>query len=121
MRLLRQVIGLALIITAWINPLSLGENFRIVLFILGFDMISLIVKILAFVMNYFIGIGIGWILILSILADVVTKFLFKKSFLGLVLNPLAVFAILYLSNLGLEIAIIVAGIDLILNMTKKWV
>jgi hypothetical protein len=121
MDLLRQVIGLALIIVAWIDPLSLGESFRIVFFILGFDMISLLVKFLTFGIDYFLGIGIGWVLILSIISDIVTRFFFAKSFLDLILKPLAVFAILYLSNLSLEIAIIVAGIDLLLNMTKKWV
>jgi hypothetical protein len=121
MGILRQVIGLALIIIAWLNPMNLGENFRIVLFILGFDMISLLVKFVAFGIDYFLGMDIGWVLILSIIADIVTKFFFAKSFLDLVLKPLAVFAILYLSNLSLEIAIIVAGIDLLLNMTKKWI
>jgi hypothetical protein len=121
MNILRQVIGLTLITIAWFNPLSLGESFRIVLFILGFDMISLLVKFIVFGIDYFLGIGIGWVLILSIIADLVTKFLFVKSYLDLALKPLAVFAILYLSNLGLEIAIIVAGIDLLLNMTKKWI
>jgi hypothetical protein len=121
MNILRQVIGLVLIIIAWVNPLNLGENFRIILFILGFDMIFLFIKFLVFGIDYFLGIGIGWFLIFSIIAEVVTKFFFAKSFLGLLLKPLAVFAILYLSNLSLEIAIIVAGIDLLLNMTKKWI
>ena len=121
MGILRQVIGLALIIIAWINPLNLGENFRIVLFILGFDMISLFIKFLVFGIDYFLGIGIGWILIISIIADVVTKFFLVKSFLDLIVKPLAVFAILYLSNVSFEIAVIVAGIDLLLNMTKKWI
>ncbi|MDI6826528.1 MAG: hypothetical protein QMD36_05100 [Candidatus Aenigmarchaeota archaeon] len=120
MGLLRQTIGLALIVLAWFDPLNLGIKFRIVLFILGFDMVSLLVKFVVFGIDYFLGIGIGWILLLLVAAEIVTKFLFVKSFLDSVLKPLAVFVILILSNLGLEIAIIVAGIDLLLNMTKKW-
>ena len=121
MKLLREVIGLALIIIAWVDPLNLQDNIRMVFFILGFDMISLFIKFIAFGIDYFVGLGIGLVLIFSILAEIITKFFFSKSLLSLVLKPLAVFAILYLSNLSLEIAIIVAGIDLLLNMTKKWV
>jgi hypothetical protein len=121
MNLLRQAIGLALIILAWLDPLNLGINFRIVLFILGFDMVSLLVKFLVFGLDYFLGIGIGWTLLLLIAAEIITKFLFVKSLIDLIIKPLAVFAILILSNLSVEIAIIVAVIDLLLNMTKKWI
>jgi len=121
MDILRQVIGLALIVIAWVNPFSLAESFRMILFILGFDMITFLFKFVALGIDYFLGLGIGLLLTMSILADVVTKFFFPKSFLDLILKPLAVFFILYLSNLGLEISIIVAGIDLLLNITKKWI
>jgi len=120
MKLLKEVIGLALIFLAWLDPLKIGTSFRIILFILGFDMVSLLVKFLVFGIDYFLGIGIGWTLLLLIAAEIITKFLLMKSLIDLIIKPLAVFAILILSNLSLEIAIIVAGIDLLLNMTKKW-
>jgi hypothetical protein len=121
MSILRQIIGLFLIFLAWLNPLNLEPKFRIVLFILGFDMITLIVKVVVFGIDYFIGLGIGWALFLLVIVELITKFLLVKFFLDLILKPLVIFAILILSNLSLEIAIIVAGIDLLLNMTKKWI
>lgn len=126
MNIVRQTIGLALIVIAWIDPFSLGLPFRIVLFVLGFDMLSLIIKIGIFIAEYLLsyffefGVGIGWVLILLIIAEVVTKFLFFKWIIDLIIKPVAVFVILFYSGIIWEAAIIVAGIDLLLNLTKKW-
>ena len=126
MNIIRQTIGLALIILAWIDPFSLGLPFRIVLFVLGFDMLSLIIKVGIFIAEYLLshffglGVGIGWVLILLVIAELVTRFLFLKWIVDLVIKPVAVFVILFYSGIIWEAAIIVAGIDLLLNLTKKW-
>jgi len=126
MNILRQTIGLVLIVIAWIDPFSLGLPFRIVLFVLGFDMLSLIIKFGIFIAEYLLsrffgfGVGIGWVLILLVIAELVTRFLFLKSIVDLIIKPLAVFVILFYSGIMWEAAIVVAGIDLLLNLTKKW-
>ena len=126
MNILRQTIGLALIVIAWIDPFSLSLPFRIVLFVLGFDMLSLIIKVCVFVAEYLLGhffgfgIGIGWILILLVIAEVITNFLLFKWVIDLIIKPITVFVILFYNGIIWEAAIIVAGIDLLLNVTKKW-
>lgn len=126
MNILRQTIGLALIVLAWIDPFSLGLPFRIVLFVLGFDMLSLMIKVGIFIAEYLLshffgfGVGIGWVLILLLIAEVITRFLFLKWIVDLIIKPVVVFVILFYSGIIWEAAIIVAGIDLLLNLTKKW-
>lgn len=121
MNILREVSGFALILLAWFNPLGLSLSTQIVFFVLGFDMISLPVKVLVFTGDYFLGLGIGWVLMLLVIAEIVTRFLIVNFLFSLIIKPLVVFVVLYLSGLSFEIAIIVAGIDLLLNMTKKWI
>ena len=92
MNILRQTIGLVLIILAWVDPFSLGMPFRIVLFVLGFDMLSLMIKVGIFISEYLLsyffgfGVGIGWILILLLIAELVTKFLFFKWIIDLIIK-----------------------------------
>ena len=120
MGIFRQLIGLALIIIAWFNFLGLGDIARIVVFIIGFDMLNLFSKILVFGVDYFIGLsGLGLILGLIVLVEAVATLLFLGKFLNYILKPLAVFIILFTNGIALEIAVIVAGIDLLLNMTKR--
>jgi hypothetical protein len=126
MNILRQTIGLVLIIIAWLNPFGFGLPFRIVFFVLGFDMLSLVIKIgvffVEYLLNYFFdfGVGIGWILILLVIAEIITKFLLFKWVIDLIIKPVAVFVILFYTGIIWEAAVIVAGIDLLLNLTKKW-
>jgi len=126
MNILRQTIGLILIVIAWIDPFSLGLPFRIVLFVLGFDMLSLVIKVGIFIVEYVLshyfgfGVGIGWFLILLLVAELMTKFLLFKWIVDLIIKPVLVFVILFYNGIIWEAAIIVAGIDLLLNLTKKW-
>jgi len=126
MNILRQTIGLVLIVIAWIDPFSLGLPFRIVLFVLGFDMLSLVIKLGIFIVEYLLshyfgsGVGIGWFLILLLIAELMTKFLLFKWIVDLIIKPVLVFVILFYNGIIWEAAIIVAGIDLLLNLTKKW-
>ena len=120
MGIFRQFIGLVLIIIAWFNFLDLGDIARIIVFIIGFDMLNLFSKILVFGVDYFIGLsGLGLILGLIVLVEVLATLLFLGKFLNYILKPFAVFIILFTNGIALEIAIIVAGIDLLLNMTKR--
>ncbi len=115
----RQIIGIGLIIIAWLNLLGLGDVPRIIIFILGFDMLSLFSKILIFGIDYFLGLsGLGWILLLLVIVELVARFLFLGKFVNYILKPFAIFIILFLNGIALEIAVVVAGIDLLLNMTK---
>ncbi len=119
--MLRQVIGLALIVLAWFNPLGLDVTLQAVLFILGFDMTSLWVKIGVFLLDFFLDFStLGIPLVLLVVAEVVSRFILVGYLVDYILKPVAVFAIIYLNGFGIEIAIIVAGIDLLLNMGKKW-
>ena len=125
MNILRLTIGLILIVLAWFDPFNFGLSFRIVLFVLGFDMLSLVIKIGIFIVDYLlsyylVGVGIGWMLILLLIAEVITKFLFLKWIVDLIVKPVVVFVILFYNGIIWEAAIIVAGIDLLLNLTKKW-
>ncbi len=122
MGILKQTIGLALIVLAWIDPLELGMTFRMLLFILGFDLVHLIPKIIVFVADYVYDLsGLGWMLLLLIGAESALELLKLKSFINLIVKPLVVFSIIYLNELGLELAVIVAGIDLLLNIGKKYI
>ena len=121
MNLIRETIGLILIFLAWVDPFNFSFPIRIALFILGFDMISWILKLLIFGIDYFIGFGIGWVLLILLAVELITTFLLMRFVFDLILKPAAVFLALYLSNVSFEIALIAAGIDVILNLTKKWI
>ncbi len=122
MDILKQTIGLALIILAWLDPLELGMTFQVLLFILGFDLVHLIPKVIIFMLDYFYDLsGLGWMLLLLIGVESALELLKIKSFINLVAKPLVVFLIIYFNNLGLELAVIIAGIDLLLNIGKKYI
>ena len=116
----RQLFGIALILIAWFNYFALGDTMRIVAFVIGFDLLTLFPKFLIFGLDYFIGLsGLGWILILSIIAELIAKMIFLGKFINYILKPAAIFIILYTNGITLDVSAIVAGLDLLINMTKK--
>ena len=122
MNILRETIGLAFIILAWLDLLELGIIFRVLFFIIGFDLMSLISKIMIFGLDYYLDIlGLGWTLLLLIGAEAAVSVLKLSLYLNTIIKPLIVFLIVYLNEFGLTLALIIAGMDLILNATKKYI
>ena len=115
MKLLRELVGFALVVLAWVNPFDFELKIRILMFILGFDAMSILPKIAVFALDYIIGFArLGFTLLILVAAEVIVLLLEIKK-LNLIIKPIAVFVISFLS-VGLQPALIIAGIDLLLNI-----
>ncbi|MBD3155959.1 MAG: hypothetical protein GF368_04880 [Candidatus Aenigmarchaeota archaeon] len=122
MKILRSLIGILLITFAWVDPFELGLEFQILLFILGFDLMELLVKIGVFVADLYFDIsGLGIYLVALIGIEALVYALKLKKLVGYIVKPLAVFGIVYLNGLGWQLGLIVGGIDLLLNFSKKYI
>lgn len=117
MRFLFELIGLAMILFSWFNPFGLDMMIRVLIFLLGFDMFGIIPKIAIFVIDYLFGFAwLGWTLLIMVAAEAIVMLISKK--INLIVKPVAIFAVSYLA-LGLQPALITAGIDLLLNIGMK--
>jgi hypothetical protein len=117
MGLLSEIVGLILIVVAWFNFFNFSLPARILLFILGFDMTGLAFKIGVFALSYFFLpflSTLAWALLLLTAVEVISSFLLI-GLLGKVIKPIAVFFIGYFV-VGIEFALILAVIDLLLNL-----
>jgi len=109
---------------AWFNPLALDMLVRVALFILGFDMMGMAAKLAVFALNFFwpvLGDAFGtfsWTLLLLVAAELIIMIIEVERPYRLFVKPAAVFATAFIS-LGLKPALIVAGIDLLINLTHK--
>jgi hypothetical protein len=125
MSFIREVIGFILIFIAWYNPFNLNQMLLISIFILGFDAMSLIPKSIFFVVyNLFPFLGqsfgyLSWTLILLVCAELMIWILKTEKSINLVIKPLTVFVTAYLALKDFQLALMVAGIDLLLNLTHK--
>ena len=118
--LLRQVIGLGLIFFSWLDPFYWGEEFQIVSFILGFDMMTLFPKIIIFGIDYFWNIsGYGLFLLIQVAEDIVFDFFTLGRVIELIAKPLVVFSIIFFNGFGFWLAAIAAVMDFIFNWEKK--
>lgn len=123
MGLIRSAIGLVLIFLAWFNPLSLGLPIQIMLFIIGFDATGSALKVLLFLFNLLFpllgeaGNFLTWTLLLLVVGELVMSSLKMASLVRMV-KPLIVFATVFLGMGNFQLAMIVAGIDLILNLKR---
>jgi hypothetical protein len=118
--LLRQLIGLFLIFLSWLDPFSWGEDFQIVSFILGFDMMTLLPKIIIFGIDYFWDIsGYGLFLLIQVAEDLVFDYFTLGRAIELIVKPLVVFSIIFINGFGFWLAAIAAVIDFIFNWEKK--
>jgi len=121
---LRTLAGLLITLFVWFNPFALGMLVRVALFILGFDMIGMGVKIAVFVLNFFFPVfgdtfgTFSWTLLLLVLAELVIATIEVERPYRLLVKPAAVFITAYLA-LGLQPALVVAGTDLLINLTHK--
>jgi hypothetical protein len=122
MNILREGLGTLVIVIIWTGSVSMGLEAKILLFILAFDLMSLVPKIAIFILDFFMDIsGTGIFLLGLVVAEAVVQLLDINLLFGYVLKPLAVFGILYASNISMPIAALGAGIDLLLNISKQYI
>ncbi|MHA1778617.1 MAG: hypothetical protein ACTSYN_03505 [Candidatus Heimdallarchaeaceae archaeon] len=96
---------------------------RIVLFILSFDVMSVLLKVGIFLLNLLFPLGtsfgyLSWTLLFLFLSELVVAYTKLYKHYRLVIKPAAVFTVAYLA-LDLQPALIAAGIDLLINLTHK--
>lgn len=124
MKVFLRLVGIVLALFAWFNPLGLDMMLRVSFFILGFDMMGIIAKIGIFALNFFFPVfgnmfGIfSWTLLLLFASELVVLLTPIAQEYRLAIKPLAVFVTAFLP-LGLQPALVVAGIDLLVNMTDR--
>jgi hypothetical protein len=126
MGMITRVAGIALAALAWLNPLALPSALQIALFILGFDMSGLVGKVALFAIIFLLppvfGPEVGAFVIALFVMLVVELLIFAfeiDRWYRLLLKPGAVFIAAFLA-LGFQPALIVAGVDLLINMASKW-
>jgi len=124
MRTALTIAGLLIALIAWFNPFALDELVRVALFILGFDMMDMLPKLAVFTLNFFFpafGNAFGmfsWTLLLLFAAELVIMVVEADRPHRLLVKPFAVFTTAFLS-LGLQPALLLSGIDLLINLTHK--
>ena len=124
MRSLLTFAGLLLTLFAWFNPFALDTLLCVALFILGFDMMAMSAKVIVFALNFLFpafGDAFGafsWALLLLFMAELVITVVEAERPYRLLVKPAAVFGTAFIS-LGLQPALVVAGIDLLINLTHK--
>jgi len=119
---LKQLLGILLIVLAWLDPFELGTSFQVLFFILGFDLVGFFMQIVIFAADMLLGISdLGWHLIIFIMVEGLFYFLKIKTLFSYVVKPLVVFGIIFMGGFGWELGVIVGGIDLLLNVGKKYI
>lgn len=122
MSLLKDGLGLFLILLSWFNPFSFILPIRVAIFILGFDAMSILPKVLLSIIYLFfplLGETVGfmfWTLLILVGTEVVASLLEKEGVVKMMIKPIIVFAAVFLGLNDLQLALIAAGIDLILNL-----
>lgn len=126
MGMITRVAGVAFAALAWFDPLGFPLALRVALFILGFDMAGLVGKVVLFAIIFLLppvfGPEVGAFVIALFVMLVAELLLFAFEFdrlYRLLLKPGAVFVAAFLA-LGFQPALIVAGVDLLINMASKW-
>ncbi len=116
----RTIIGIVLILSSWIDPFNFGMEFAAVAFILGFDLMPLISKIVIFGIDFWLSIsGFGGFLLIQIAESIIFHFFALGRIVELIVKPAIVFFLIYISNLPVWLALVVAAIDFFLNYQKK--
>lgn len=116
----RQIIGLILIFLSWLDPFQFGQDFQIVAFILGFDIMTIIPKVIIFGIDYFWDIsGYGLFLLIQLIEDLIFHFFTLGRIIELVTKPAIIFVIIFINGFGFWLALLIAGIDFLLNFQNK--
>ncbi|MEM5879137.1 MAG: hypothetical protein QXU74_01445 [Candidatus Aenigmatarchaeota archaeon] len=122
MEFIKNLLGLALIFLSWFNPFALPFSFRLTLFIIGFDLTSWFAKLLLFIINFFFpllgeqGLFLVWTLLLLVVAEFIFSNFKILKILTTISKPLIIFFSLFFALKDFQLALIIAGIDLILNL-----
>ena len=117
MGLIKDFLGIILIFVSFFNPFDLNFPFRILLFILGFDLMSFLPKIALFLFDYFFGFsGLGILLVLLLFADILVKAIFEG--LALIAKPLLVFILLYFVFPDLALSFAAGAINFLINFVS---
>jgi hypothetical protein len=122
-KFLGNMVGLALILLSWFGPFGLGLQVRVVLFIIGFDTMNMLPKVGIFLLNMLIPLSaafgyLSWALLILFFSELLIAYTEAYKPYRLIIKPAAVFIVAYLA-LGLQPALIAAGIDLLINLTHK--
>jgi hypothetical protein len=118
------IVGIILAVIAWFNPFALDMLIRVAIFIIGFDMMGIWPKVIIFLIGFFFpffGESFGmfsWALVFILLAELLVIVLGAGKPYRLFIKPSAVFLTAFFS-LGLQPALVVVGIDLLINLTHK--
>ncbi|MHC4751284.1 MAG: hypothetical protein ACYTFW_15610 [Planctomycetota bacterium] len=124
MKAFLTLVGLLVMLFVWFNPLGLDMLLRVALFILGFDMMWVVLKIVIFGINFvfpIFGEGVemfSWTLLLLTAGEIVLIAFEADRPFRFIVKPFVVFAAVFIS-LGIQPAVALAGIDLLINMTTK--
>ncbi len=96
----KDIIGLALISAAWANPLGLDLIARALLFVLGFEIMSMFVKVgvLALSVFFYQTFGLLFSLILAGMfgLELLLSFVISGLIFGIILRPVVLFAASFL-------------------------
>ena len=116
----KLIIGLTLLLAAWIDPFGLGRDFQIVAFILGFDLIPLIPKLIMFGVDFFYNItGLSTSLFFMLAEEIILDFFIIGKIINLAIKPAIIFILIAINGLPVFLALAVAAIDFLLNLEKK--
>ena len=122
MGFLRQAAGLCLMLTSWFNLLSLTSEWRIILFIIGFDLVSLFPKLIIFGLDFFFELlepMLAWTVLLLIIAELLARFLISGFLLDFIVKPLILFLVAYFNGLNVPLCLLVSLIGVAINLLKK--
>lgn len=119
-----SLVGIFLMLFSWFNPFGLDLMLQIIIFVIGFDMTHVYVKILTFWINFLFPIGGGafdyfsYFLLGMLGLDVLVAILSLVEWYGLILKPLFIFTLGFYT-IGFQPALIISGLDLALNLKPQ--
>ena len=122
MGIFRQLLGLSLIFISWFNPLSLTSEWRVILFILGFDLVSLLPKVIIFGLDFFFELLeplLAWTVLLLIIVELLARFLISGFLLNFIIKPIILFLVGYLNGLSTSLCLIISTIGVAINLIKR--
>ncbi len=114
------IIGIVLLFAAWTDPLDLGKDFQTVVFILGFDLIPLIPKLVMFGIDYYYNIsGLSGTLFIMLAEEIILNAFIIGKVINLFVKPAIIFILIAINGYSVYLALVVAVIDFFLNREKK--
>lgn len=116
----KLLIGFTLLLSALMDPFELGADFQTIAFILGFDLIPLIPKLIMFGIDFFYNVsGLASAFFVLLAKEIIIDAFPLGKLINLIVKPAIIFILILINGLPILLAIAVAGIDLLLNLEKK--